>query len=122
MYLLLRVDPKAKAKTRKRTLAGLSTRTVPIGERTWADIEPQDYSPIAYPVSKQLITLLRRGHLPREEDGEIEFWRLKADLRNKFEHSQHGSDENAKEKNGRRLRPQEKINIVLILQEQFWTF
>ena len=84
---------KAKAKPRRRTSAGSSTRTAPIGERTWADIEPEDYSPIACPVSAQLSTLLRHGRLLREDDGAIEFWRLKADLRNKFEHSQHGSDE-----------------------------
>ena len=68
---------KAKAKTQRRTLANSSTRTLPIGERTWTDIEAEDYSPIAYPVSKQLSTLLRHGHLPREDDGAIEFWRLK---------------------------------------------
>ena len=30
---------------------------------------------VAYPVSKQLSTLLRHVHLPREEGGAIEFWR-----------------------------------------------
>ena len=68
---------KAKARLRRRTSACSSTRTVPIGERTWTDIEPEDYSPIANPVSKQLSTLLRHGHLPREDDGAIKFWRLK---------------------------------------------
>ena len=68
---------KAKAKPRRRTSACSSTRTIPIGERKWTDIEPEDYSPIAYPVSKQLSTLLRHGYLPREDDGAIEFWRLK---------------------------------------------
>ena len=64
---------KAKAKPQRRTPASSSVRTVPIGERKWTDIEPEDYSPIASPVSKQLSTLLRHGHLPREEDGAIEF-------------------------------------------------
>ena len=84
---------KAKAKPRRRTSASSSTRTLLIGERKWTSIEPQDYSSIDYPVSKQLITLLRHGHLPREDDGAIEFWRLKDCLRNEFEHSQHWSDE-----------------------------
>ena len=84
---------KAKAKPRRRTPACSFTRTVPIGERSWTDIEPEDYSPIAYPVSKQLSTLLRHGQLPREEDVAIEFWRLKDFLRNDFENSQHWSDE-----------------------------
>ena len=63
---------KAKAKPQRRTPASSSTKTVPIGERKWTDIEPEDYSPVDYPVSKQLSTLLRLGHLPREEDGAIE--------------------------------------------------
>ena len=66
---------KAKAKPQRRTPASSSTKTVPIGERKWTDIEPEDYSPIAYPLSKQLSTLLRHGHLPREDDRAIEFWR-----------------------------------------------
>ena len=76
--------PKAKAKPRRRTPACSSTRPVSMGERSWADIEPENYSPIAYPVSKQLSALLRHGHLPREDDGAIEFWRLKDYLRNDF--------------------------------------
>ena len=43
-------------------------------------------------MSKQLSTLLRHGHLPREADGAIEPQR-KEYLRNEFEHSQHWSDE-----------------------------
>ena len=84
---------KAKAKPRRRTTACSSTRTVPIGERSWTVIEPQDYSSIDYPVSKQLSTLLRHGTLPREDDGAIEFWRPKDDLQNKFDNSQHWSDD-----------------------------
>ena len=67
---------KAKSKPQRRVSASSSTKTIPIGERSWTDIEPETYSSIAYPVSKQLSTLLRQGHLPREEDGAIEFWRL----------------------------------------------
>ena len=83
----------AKAKPRRRTSACSSTRTVPICERSWTDIESETYSPIAYPLSKQLSTLLRHGHLFREEDGAIEFWNLKDCLRNDFVRSQHWSDE-----------------------------
>ena len=84
---------KAKAKPRRRTPPCSSARTVPVGERSWTDIEPENYSSIAYPVSHQLGTLLRHGHLLREEDGAIEFWRLKDYLRNEFVDSQHWSDE-----------------------------
>ena len=84
---------KAKAKPRRRTSACSSTRTVPICERSWTDVEPGTYSRIAYPVTKRLSTLLRHGELPREEDGSIEFWRLKDYLRNEFENSQYWSDD-----------------------------
>ena len=41
---------KAEAKPHRRTLASSSTKTVLIGKRTLTDIEPEDYSPIAYPM------------------------------------------------------------------------
>ena len=88
--------PKAKAKPQRRTSASPSARTLPIGEREWTDVEPEDYSPVDYPVSKQLSALLRHGRLPREDDGAIEIWRIKEYLRNDLERSQHWSDENRK--------------------------
>ena len=89
---------KAKAKPRRSTSTCLSTRTVPICERIWTDIEPGTQSNRAYPVAKRLNTLLRHGQLPREEDGAIEFWRLKEYLRNKIEYSQYCSDQMWKSK------------------------
>ena len=47
----------------------------------------------AYPVATRINTLLRHGEQPREEDGAIEFWRLKNDLQNRLEYSQCWSDE-----------------------------
>ena len=44
-------------------------------------------------MAKRINTLLRHGQLPREEDGAIEFWRLKDALQNKFEYSQYWSDD-----------------------------
>ena len=44
-------------------------------------------------MAKRINTFRRHGELPREEDGEIEFWRLKDYLRNEIENSQHWSDE-----------------------------
>ena len=35
---------KAKAKPQRRDSASSSTRTFPIGERTWTDVEPGEYS------------------------------------------------------------------------------
>ena len=102
---------KAKAKPRRRTSACSSTRTVPFCERSWTDIEPETYSPIAYPVSKQLSTL-RHGDPPREEDGAIEFLGLKDCLRYEFENSQHWSDELWKSKMQGGGGQQENISIL----------
>ena len=89
---------KAEAKPQRRISASSSTRTLPIGERRWIDVEPEDCSPIDCSVSKKLINPLRHGSLPREDDGAIEFWRLKDYLRNDFENSQYWSDEMWKSK------------------------
>ena len=67
---------KAKAKPQRRDSASSSTRTIPFGERNWTDVEPGKYSISDYEMSKKLI-LLRHGSLPRDEDGAIEFWRIK---------------------------------------------
>ena len=90
--------PKVKARPRRRTSACSSTRTVPICERIWTDIEPGTQSNVAHSVAKRLNTLLGHGQLPRKEDGAIEFWRFKDYLRNDFENSQHWSDEMWKSK------------------------
>ena len=103
---------KAEAKPRRSTSGCSSTRTVPISERSWTDIEPENYSSIACPVSKQLITLLRDGNLPREEDGAIEFWGLKDYLRNHFEQSQHWSDEKWKSTMAKDGGNKENISIL----------
>ena len=69
------------------------SRTIPIRERTWTDVEPGRYSLSDYPVSKKLIHLLCRGSLPRDNDGAIEFWRIKDHLQNHFMFCHHWSDE-----------------------------
>ena len=84
---------KAKAKPQRRDSASSSTRTIPIGERTWTDVEPGEYSISDYEVSKKLIHHLRHGSLPRDNDGAIEFWRLKDCLQDHFVFCHHWSDE-----------------------------
>ena len=84
---------KAKAKPQRRDPASTSTRTIPTGERTWTDAEPGKHSLSDYPVSKKLIHLLRHGSLPRDNDGAIEFWRIKDHLQNHFLYCHHLSDE-----------------------------
>ena len=53
---------KAKAKPQRRDSASSSTRTFPIGERTWTDVEPGKHSLSDYPVSMEvyLETMMER--------------------------------------------------------------
>ena len=87
---------KRLQKNQKDILASKTTKTVLTGERTWTDIEPQDFSSIDYPLSKQQSTLLCHSNHLREDDGATGFWRLKDYLRNHFDHSRHRSDEKGK--------------------------
>ena len=88
---------KAKATPRRPSTTCSSSKIIPILERTWIDIEPGTQIDQACPVSKRMNTLLGHGELPRE-DGAIEFWRLKDDLRNRFRHVQYWSDDVWKKK------------------------
>ena len=83
---------KAEAKPQRRDSGSSSTRTIPIGERTWTDIDPQEYSISDYEVSKKLIRLLRHGCLHRDDDGAIEFWRIKDNLQTHFLYCHHWFD------------------------------
>ena len=84
---------KAKAKPQRREPDGSSRRTIPLGERIWTDVEPGECSISDYEVSKKLIRLLRHGSLHREDDGAIEFWRIKDNLQKHFLYCHHWSDE-----------------------------
>ena len=84
---------KAKAKPQRRDSASSSTRTIPIEERTWTDVETREHSISEYEVSKKLIHLVRHGSLPRDNDGATEFWRVKDYLQKHFLYCHHWSDE-----------------------------
>ena len=83
---------KAKAKPQRRESASSSTRTSPIKERIWTDVEPGEYSLSDYEVSKKLIHLLRHGSLHREDDGAVQFWRIEEYLQKYFLYCPHWSD------------------------------
>ena len=73
---------KAKAKPQLRELAG-TTATIPIHQRRWIDIESSKQDLASYDLSKKVINLLRHNQtLQREEDGAIEFCKIKFHLRN----------------------------------------
>ena len=84
---------KAKAKPQKREPDD-TPNIIPMHERKWIDIDPSAPSLTAYEVSKKVINLLRHNQtLYREEDGAIEFCKIKFHLRNQFSQVQHWSDE-----------------------------
>ena len=68
-----------------------------MNERKWIDIEPGDSSLSAYEVSKKVIHLLRNSQkVPREDDGAVQFWRIKNYLQNPFPQVQYWSDDDWK--------------------------
>ena len=84
---------KAKAKPQPRELAG-TTATIPIHQRRWIDIEPSKQDLDSYDLSKKVINLLRHNQtLHREEDGAIEFCKIKFHLRNHHSQIQNWSDD-----------------------------
>ena len=78
---------KAKAKPQRREPAGSSPRTVPIGDRTWTDVELGEYSLSDYDMSKKLIHLRHGQHVHRKD------WRIKENLQKYFLYCPHWSDD-----------------------------
>ena len=75
---------KAKAKPQKRETAELPS-SIPMNERKWIDIEPSEPSLSAYEISKKVTHLLRHCQtVQREDDGAVQFWRIKNFLQNQF--------------------------------------
>ena len=84
---------KAKAKPQRREPVDLPS-IIPMNERKWIDIEPGDSSLSAYEISKKVINLLRHSQtVQREDDGAVQFWKIKNYLRNQFPQVQHWSDD-----------------------------
>ena len=84
---------KAKAKPQPRVLVG-TTATIPIHERRWIDNEPSEQNLASYDLSKKVANLLRHNQtLQREDDGAIEFYKIKFYLRNHHSQIQVWSDD-----------------------------
>ena len=83
---------KAKAKPQPRESTG--TTTIPLSERTWIDIEPSKQDLESYDLSKKVINLLRHNQkLHREEDGAIQFYKIKFHLQDHHPQIQNWSDD-----------------------------
>ena len=87
----MHADQRPKQKT--RTCWPFHNNHTFFEKENWTDVEPGEYSPFGYAVSKKLIHLLRHGSLPRDDDGAVEFWRIKDDLQRHFQHCHHWSDD-----------------------------
>ena len=83
---------KAKAKPQPRVLVG-TTATIPIHERRWIDIEPSEQNLASYDLSKKVVNLRHNQTLQREDDGAIEFDKIKIYLRNHQSQIQNWSDD-----------------------------
>ena len=85
---------KAKAKPQRREPVDYSPSIIPMNERKWIDIELASYSLSAYEVSKKVIHLLRHSQtVQREDDGAVQFWRIKEHLQSQFPQIPYWSDD-----------------------------
>ena len=83
---------KAKAKPQPREPTG--TTTIPLSERVWIDIEPSKQNLESHDLSKKIINLLRHNQkLHREQDGAIQFYKIKFHLRDYHLPIQNWSDD-----------------------------
>ena len=84
---------KAKGKSQPREIAETTT-TIPTHQRRWIDIEPSKQDLASYDLSKKVINLLRHNQtLHRDEDGAIDFCKIKFHLRNHHSQIQNWSDD-----------------------------
>ena len=85
---------KAKAKPQIREPVDFPSI---LHERKWINIEPGESSFSAYEISKKVIHLLRHSQtVQREDDGAVQFWRIKNYLQSQFPQVQYWSDDRSK--------------------------
>ena len=90
---MLQPDQRQRQKPQRREPAGLPS-IIPMSERNWIDIEPGNSSLSAYEISKKVIHLLRHSQqVQREDDGAVQFWRIKNYLQRQFPQIPYWSDD-----------------------------
>ena len=118
------VAARSKAKAKPQPREPVDTPTIiPIHQRRWFDIEPSKQDLASYNISEKVISLLRHNQtLQREDDGAIEFYKIKFYLRNHHSQIQLWSDDRWKGLFGSRRRFKKEIfSIALIIREQSFT-
>ena len=67
---------------------------IPMNERKWIDIEPGESSLSACEISRKVINLLRHSQtVQREDDGAVQFCRIKNYFQSQFPQAIHWSDD-----------------------------
>ena len=93
MQVILHADQRPKQNHKDENLLVLLQEQYLLGKDFGPDVEPAEYSISDYAVSKKLTHLLRHARIQREDDGAIEFWRIKDDLQKHFLHCHLWSDD-----------------------------
>ena len=76
------VAARSKAKAKPQPKESTGTTTIPSNERVWIDIEPSKQNLESHDLSKKIINLLRHNQkLHREQDGAVQFYKIKFQLR-----------------------------------------
>ena len=84
---------KAGAKPQRRELVDVPS-IIPMNERKWIDIEPEESSFSAYEISKKVMNLLRHSQtVKREDDRAVQFWRIKNFLQKSISTNNYWSDD-----------------------------
>ena len=87
------VAARSKAKAKPQPRESIGTTTIPIHGRRWIDIEPSKQDLESYDLSKKVVNLLRHSQkLHREEEGAIQFYKIKFHLRDHHLQIQNWSD------------------------------
>ena len=78
--------PAAKARPKQASAPSSSSFSTgkPSHSRKWIDVGPGEQNAKSYPIAKRMKTLLRPEPLPRDEDGAIDFGRLKMQFESGF--------------------------------------
>ena len=88
------VAARSKAKAKPQPRESIGATTIPLCVRVWIDIERSKQDLESYNLSKKVINLLRHNQkLHREEDGAIEFYKMKFHLRDHHLSIQNWSDD-----------------------------
>ena len=83
---------KAKAKPQRREPVN-SPSIIPMNERKWIDIEPGNSSLCVRDFEEGNQSSSTFSTVQREDDGAVQFWRIKNYLRNQFPQTQYWSDD-----------------------------